>query len=337
MQSPKNIEINTKRKIGIEIVLPKRHLSHQDTAPTAPVPIKAIFVGLTAVSAIGLGVGCGTVIYQRYSANAALVSQILSEQISMQNSVSNYYQKYGYCPSVTEYKQAQHESVIISYTSTCDANIVFNTNIAESIPPLGGKSLKLRATVAQSNSLHWVCDTSQDGSVPKAYIPANCTADASKESVSPISYEAGFKAAQIAAETEKKKLAEIEAQQEAAQKLEEEQERALLESMETQVINQATNTTEANPATNMPSEQFAYHEQTTSIPIATSPAVIESSAIEKILSGARSCFKKQQYDCAKSKAEAALEIDPKNAEAKRLMANSEAEQKKAFESDWDAR
>lgn len=68
---------------------------------------------------------------------------------------------------------------------------------------------------------------------------------------------------------------------------------------------------------------------------AESPASAESPAL-KIVAAARDCLKNQKYDCAKSKAEAALDIDPDNSEAKQIKRKAEDAQQKAFDSDWGA-
>ena len=60
-------------------------------------------------------------------------------------------------------------------------------------------------------------------------------------------------------------------------------------------------------------------------------------AIERMLSGANACLKQHKYDCAKSKAESALDLDPDNGMAKQIIANAEKAQKDAFSGDWNAK
>jgi len=60
-------------------------------------------------------------------------------------------------------------------------------------------------------------------------------------------------------------------------------------------------------------------------------------ALTRILQGARDCMAKQQYDCAKSKAESVLDLDPDNSAAKEIHAAAEKAQKAAFAGDWDAK
>jgi serine/threonine protein kinase len=59
-------------------------------------------------------------------------------------------------------------------------------------------------------------------------------------------------------------------------------------------------------------------------------------AIERMLSSADECLKQHKYDCAKSKAEAALDLDPDNALAKQIIASAKKAQKDAFSGDWNA-
>jgi len=60
-------------------------------------------------------------------------------------------------------------------------------------------------------------------------------------------------------------------------------------------------------------------------------------AISRILIGAHECMKLHQYDCAKSKAESVLDLDPENTIAKKIIANAERAQKNAFSGDWNAK
>lgn len=69
----------------------------------------------------------------------------------------------------------------------------------------------------------------------------------------------------------------------------------------------------------------------------TAPKVSDNhDALTRILQGARDCMTKQQYDCAKSKAESVLDLDPNNSAAKEIHAAANKAQKAAFASDWDA-
>jgi hypothetical protein len=68
----------------------------------------------------------------------------------------------------------------------------------------------------------------------------------------------------------------------------------------------------------------------------TNSAASAESPAAKILAAARDCLKKSKFDCAKSKAEAALDIDPGNAEATTIKSKAEAAQQKAFDGDWGA-
>jgi serine/threonine protein kinase len=83
----------------------------------------------------------------------------------------------------------------------------------------------------------------------------------------------------------------------------------------------------------------------------TEPAVIETPAVAapdreeagnkrvvaRILLGAHECMKQHKYDCAKSKAESALDLDPDNKIARQIIANAEKAQKDAFSGDWNAK
>lgn len=60
-------------------------------------------------------------------------------------------------------------------------------------------------------------------------------------------------------------------------------------------------------------------------------------ALTRILQGARDCLAKQQYDCAKSKAESVLDLDASNVEAQKIHATADQAQKAAFAADWDAK
>jgi len=83
----------------------------------------------------------------------------------------------------------------------------------------------------------------------------------------------------------------------------------------------------------------------TSAPAATTAAALVAEkkssdnldALTRILQGARDCMAKQQYDCARSKAESVLDIDPDNSAAKEIHAAAEKAQKAAFAGDWDAK
>jgi serine/threonine protein kinase len=63
----------------------------------------------------------------------------------------------------------------------------------------------------------------------------------------------------------------------------------------------------------------------------------DQRAVERILSGARSCMENKQYDCAKSKAEAALDLDPDNEDAKGILVTAKKAQQDAFSGNWDAK
>lgn len=84
--------------------------------------------------------------------------------------------------------------------------------------------------------------------------------------------------------------------------------------------------------------------QTTSVTEDLSPALpdtpVDSNqqrAIARILLGARACLKNQQYDCAKSKAESALDLDPDNIAAQKILSSASKAQQEAFAGDWDAK
>ena len=73
---------------------------------------------------------------------------------------------------------------------------------------------------------------------------------------------------------------------------------------------------------------------------AETPAPTETGnrrAVLRILEGAHECMKNKQYDCAKSKAEAALDLEPDNLIAKRILANAKKAQQDAFSGDWNAK
>lgn len=76
------------------------------------------------------------------------------------------------------------------------------------------------------------------------------------------------------------------------------------------------------------------------IPIpAAAPVNDDSSnqrAVERMLSSARDCLKQHKYDCAKSKAESALDIDSNNSSARQIIADADKAQKAAFAGDWNA-
>jgi len=75
-------------------------------------------------------------------------------------------------------------------------------------------------------------------------------------------------------------------------------------------------------------------------PVAASPVADDTGnkrVIARILLGAHECMKQHQYDCAKSKAESVLDIDPDNIIAKQIIANAEKAQKNAFSGDWNAK
>lgn len=74
-------------------------------------------------------------------------------------------------------------------------------------------------------------------------------------------------------------------------------------------------------------------QQTAQQPPSQNP---ESALLDKFINSARDCLAKNKFDCAISKAEAALEVDPNNADAKKIKSKAKAEQDKAFSGDWDA-
>jgi serine/threonine protein kinase len=63
----------------------------------------------------------------------------------------------------------------------------------------------------------------------------------------------------------------------------------------------------------------------------------DRQAVMRILSGANTCLENKQYDCAKSKAEAALDLDPDNEDAKSILATAKKAQQDAFSGNWDAK
>lgn len=71
-------------------------------------------------------------------------------------------------------------------------------------------------------------------------------------------------------------------------------------------------------------------------PVAEKKSGDNPDALTRILQGARDCMTKQQYDCAKSKAESALDLEPDNSAAKEIHAAASKAQKAAFAADWDA-
>lgn len=61
------------------------------------------------------------------------------------------------------------------------------------------------------------------------------------------------------------------------------------------------------------------------------------AAIDRILQSAEKCLQEKKYDCAISKAESALDLDPANARAQDIKSTASNAQQKAFEGDWDAK
>jgi len=73
-------------------------------------------------------------------------------------------------------------------------------------------------------------------------------------------------------------------------------------------------------------------------PVTAAPEEPENKrVIARILLGAHECMKLHKYDCAKSKAESVLDLDPENRIAKQIIANAEKAQKDAFSGDWNAK
>lgn len=62
-----------------------------------------------------------------------------------------------------------------------------------------------------------------------------------------------------------------------------------------------------------------------------------NAAIDRILDGAEKCLAEKKYDCAISKSESALDLDPENTRANALKAQAQKAQQQAFEGDWDAK
>lgn len=62
-----------------------------------------------------------------------------------------------------------------------------------------------------------------------------------------------------------------------------------------------------------------------------------NAAIDRILDSAEKCIAEKKYDCAISKSESALDLDPANARANDLKSIAQKAQQQAFEGDWDAK
>lgn len=283
---------------------------------------KVVVLFFPCIAFIGILAAIALPAYQDYTARARTAAALTfgeSAKITAQES----YSKNGYCMAGNTVA-ADEKGFYLSNNGSCEITITFKQKPQK----LAGKSVLLSASLASDDSLEWSCHSEN---IPSNLLPANCREPFDAYSAKPvISYEqASLMAQRQKAEesrVEQDRIAKERAQQIAKQAAEAKAKSDVEEEQHEPPEPQDDQEMESNPSTDA-------KPAAPTVP-ATAPDP-NAALLKKFVVAAQVCLQKSQLDCAISKAEAALEVDPKNTEAKRIKAAAEKKQKDAFSGDWN--